>query len=586
MSEFCAILNFFISKTCTRDLWDTVKGCVCLKMFSWLNKDDKNRPELFDNVVEGLKKIYKNKLLPLEQAYQFHDFHSPQLEDPDFDAKPLILLVGQYSTGKTTFIKYLLERDFPGIRIGPEPTTDRFIAVMYDDKEGVIPGNALVVDPKKQFRPLSKFGNAFLNRFQCSLVNSPVLRGISIVDTPGILSGEKQRVDRGYDFTGVLEWFAERVDRIILLFDAHKLDISDEFRRSIEALRGHDDKIRIVLNKADMVDHQQLMRVYGALMWSLGKVLQTPEVARVYIGSFWDQPLRYDVNRRLFEDEEQDLFKDMQSLPRNAALRKLNDLIKRARLAKVHAYIISALRKDMPSVFGKEGKKKELIKNLGQIYEQLQREHHISPGDFPELKKMQDLLVHHDFTKFNLLKPRLLEVVDKMLAEDIARLMAQIPHEETISAQEPLIKGENGIQHTENNINHNSRGLVQGGAFEGVEDNVSPFGYKKGEGIDAGHGEPEWIVSKERYKYDSIFDTLGPIDGKVTGSAAKQEMVKSKLPNSVLGKIWKLSDIDKDGFLDADEFALAMHLIKVKLDGHDLPSELPEHLIPPSKRDF
>ena len=126
--------------------------------------------------------------------YVFLDF---SLQDADFEARPMVMLVGQYSTGKTTFIRYLLEHDFPGIRIGPEPTTDRFIAVMHEDNEGVIPGNALVVDPKKQFRPLSKFGNAFLNRFQCSNTNSPVLKGISIVDTPGILSGEKQRTDRG-----------------------------------------------------------------------------------------------------------------------------------------------------------------------------------------------------------------------------------------------------------------------------------------------------------------------------------------------------------------------------------------------------
>lgn len=530
-------------------------------MFSWLSKESKS-PELFDSIVEGLKTLYRTKLLPLESAYQFQDFHSPQLDDPDFDAKPMILLVGQYSTGKTTFIKYLLERDFPGIRIGPEPTTDRFIAVMHDEKEGVIPGNALVVDPKKQFRPLSKFGNAFLNRFQCSLVNSEVLKNLSIVDTPGILSGEKQRVDRGYDFTGVLEWFAERVDRIILLFDAHKLDISDEFRRAIEALRGHDDKIRIVLNKADGVDHQQLMRVYGALMWSLGKVLQTPEVARVYIGSFWDEALRHDTNRRLFEDEKQDLFRDLQSLPRNAALRKLNDLIKRARLAKVHAYIISALKAQMPTVFGKDGKKKELIKGLGAIYEQIQREHQISPGDFPDIKKMQEQLQHHDFTKFQLLRPRLLEVVDKMMSEDISQLMAQIPHEDESTVCKP----------------------VQGGAFDEMQDSISPFGYKRGEGIDAGHGEPDWVVDRNRHEYDALFESLGPVNGKVSGAAVKQEMVKSKLQNSVLSKIWKLSDVDKDGFLDGDEFALAMHLIRVKLDGHDIPTDLPDHLVPPSKR--
>jgi len=290
-------------------------------------------------------------------------------------------------------------------------------------------------------------------------------------------------------------------------------------------------------------------------------------VARVYIGSFWDQPLRYDINRRLFEAEEQDLFADLQSLPKNAALRKLNDLIKRARLAKVHAYIISSLRKDMPSVFGKEAKKKELIKNLDSLYSSLQREHQISPGDFPEIKKMQEQLVHHDFTKFHSLDKKLLERVDKMLAEDIAKLMAMIPLEEKQSRTE-------------------GSDLIEGGAFDGVMDSKTPFMYKGGEGINAGVGEVEWVIAKDRYKYDALFDNLNPIDGKVTGASAKSEMVKSKLPNNVLGKIWKLSDVDKDGMLDADEFALAMHLMNVKLDGNDLPSELPAHLVPPSKRGF
>lgn len=299
------------------------------------NDEARRTPQVFESVVDGLRNLYFKNLKPLEDCYLFTDFHSPAMTNPDFDAKPMVLLVGQYSTGKTTFIKYLLESDFPGIRIGPEPTTDSFIAVMHGDRDQVIPGNALIVDPRKQFRTLSSFGNAFLNRFYCSEMKNPVLESITIVDTPGILSGEKQSVARGYDFTEILKWFAERCDRIILLFDAHKLDISDEFQRGIEVLRDYDDKIRIVLNKADGITTQQLMRVYGALMWSLGKVINTPEVARVYIGSYWDQPLQIDDNRRLFEMEANDLFKDIQSLPKNAALRKLNDFIKRARLAKV-----------------------------------------------------------------------------------------------------------------------------------------------------------------------------------------------------------------------------------------------------------
>jgi len=124
---------------------------------------------------------------------------------------------------------------------------------------------------------------------------------------------------------------------------------------------------------------------------------------------------------------------------------------------------------------------------------------------------------------------------------------------------------------------------LQGGAFEGYSD--SPFGIGKGEGVDRrGDHADEWIVSRDRYKYDEIFDRLGPVDGKITGAVAKTELVKSRLPNSILGKVWKLSDLDHDGMLDADEFALAMYLTGIKLDGHDLPNDLPAHLVPPSKR--
>jgi hypothetical protein len=66
------------------------------------------------------------QIRPLEDAYKFGHFFSPLLSEGDFEAKPSVLLLGQYSTGKSTFIKYLLQQDYPGIHIGPEPTTDRW----------------------------------------------------------------------------------------------------------------------------------------------------------------------------------------------------------------------------------------------------------------------------------------------------------------------------------------------------------------------------------------------------------------------------------------------------------------------------
>uniref|UniRef100_A0A672PN49 EH domain-containing protein 3-like n=1 Tax=Sinocyclocheilus grahami TaxID=75366 RepID=A0A672PN49_SINGR len=497
-------------------------------MFSWLGTDDRRKkdPEVFQTVSEGLKKLYKTKLLPLEEHYKFHEFHSPALEDADFDNKPMVLLVGQYSTGKTSFIRYLLEQDFPGMRIGPEPTTDSFIAVMHGTMEGLIPGNALVMDPKKPFRKLNAFGNAFLNRFVCAQLPNPVL------------DGEKQRISRGYDFAAVLEWFAERVDRIILLFDAHKLDISDEFSEVIKAANEQ---------RASEVSLKEIMHYLSALRYRPNFLIRPIPITEK-MSRYGPIPIWWPIYRA-------SLFLWNKKYNLGGKQRSFAFV-----LSQVHAYIISSLKKEMPSVFGKENKKKELVNSLGEIYSRIEREHQISPGDFPNLKKMQEQLQAHDLNKFQPLKMKLLDTVDDMLGHDIAQLMVLVRQEET---QRP-------------------NQVVKGGAFEGTMN--GPFGHGYGEGAGEGIDEVEWVVARDKPMYDEIFYTLSPVNGKVTGANAKKEMVKSKLPNTVLGKIWKLADIDKDGLLDDEEFALANHLIKVKLEGHELPSELPAHLVPPSKR--
>jgi EH domain-containing protein 1 len=39
-------------------------------------------------VIDGLKRIYSQKVRPLEAAYKFDHFFSPLLNDSDFEAKP------------------------------------------------------------------------------------------------------------------------------------------------------------------------------------------------------------------------------------------------------------------------------------------------------------------------------------------------------------------------------------------------------------------------------------------------------------------------------------------------------------------
>jgi len=81
---------------------------------------------------------------------------------------------------------------------------------------------------------------------------------------------------------------------------------------------------------------------------------------------------------------------------------------------------------------------------------------------------------------------------------------------------------------------------------------------------------------------DKHFETLDPWrQGYIEGEAAVGFLSKSKLPPPVLAKIWDLADMNHDGKLTKEEFAVAMYLIRGKLAGNEVPNELPPSLIPP-----
>ncbi|KAH8094265.1 hypothetical protein JL720_4258 [Aureococcus anophagefferens] len=329
------------------------------------------------NLNEELRRVEKETALS--------SFYGEGYTEAELGAKPMVLVIGQYSTGKTTLISSLCGGDYDGAH-RPEPTTEKFVAVVGAPGH-TLPsskrGNYVSMMPELPFGGLSRYGQAFLGRFSASFFPEPnvpsLTQLVTFVDTPGVLSGEKQRVNRSYDLASVSRWFAERSELVLLLFDAHKLDISDEFRDIIAGLKGLEGRVRCVLNKADTVDNERLVRVYGALMFNVGKILQTPEVVRVFVGSFWDEPLA--------------LIDEIEGLVRSTAARKVDDLVRRGRLALVHVRLCQHLRDTYAPGFLRrlvvpgtaKRAKKRALDDLDVVFASVLRNYgdELSAGDFP-----------------------------------------------------------------------------------------------------------------------------------------------------------------------------------------------------------
>mmetsp|Transcript_7781 Transcript_7781/g.9360 ORF Transcript_7781/g.9360 Transcript_7781/m.9360 type:complete len:245 (+) Transcript_7781:51-785(+) len=241
----------------------------------------------------------------------------------------------------------------------------------------------------------------------------------------------------------------------------------------------------------------------------------------------------------------------LQSLPRNSAIRKINELVKRARLARVHAYIISSLKSQLPSFMGIKKKQEKLLNDLANQFQKISKEHSLPQGDFPNATRFRSILVNQDLSKFPKLSDKMMKKLNAALATEVPQLM------NLISATDQ-VKGT--VATTEAKKNEEENPFFQAGG--------------------------NWVVTpQQKQSYDEKFRSLNLNSaGLLAGDAAKQAFAESNLQHDVLFKVWSLADVSGTNSLNADEYALACHLINEVKFGKQLPAILPPNYVPPQMR--
>lgn len=242
-------------------------------------KDEKAAKTL----IKKLDKLLRSKMTPIYKRYSvsMQDVLTPLMW------KPLVLVIGNYSSGKSTFINELL--DMPVQRTGQAPTDDCF-TILTSPEEGEdeeeIPGGTIVTDERLPFGPLVPFGEKLFAHLRMKKVRSPILEKFAIIDTPGMLDSVTEK-DRGYDYLGVVGELARLADLIILMFDPHKAGTIKETYQAIRStLPGStgEDRVLYVMNRIDECDNvPDLVRSYGTLCWNLSQMTGRKDIPRIYL---------------------------------------------------------------------------------------------------------------------------------------------------------------------------------------------------------------------------------------------------------------------------------------------------------------
>jgi len=241
-----------------------------------------------ESLREELLNIVKKELNPLSEQLKYSQ--SPL--DDTIKWRPIVLILGNYSSGKSTLINELLGVDLQ--KTGQAPTDDSFTVITYDN-HGEIPlnedsrtwdGKTILNDSQYPFEHLKKHGQRFASHFLLKKIRQDFVHDIAIVDTPGMVDSVAER-DRGYNYQQVIGDFAKIADLILILFDPHKAGTIKEAYASLrDTLPGQtfEDRILFVLNRADeCATLNDLIRVYGTLSWNLSQMTGRKDIPPIYI---------------------------------------------------------------------------------------------------------------------------------------------------------------------------------------------------------------------------------------------------------------------------------------------------------------
>ncbi|KAL6258381.1 hypothetical protein P5V15_010336 [Pogonomyrmex californicus] len=265
-----------------------------------------------DIILRDLKRLYDNAIKPLETMYKYRDLSNRHFGDPEIFSKPLVLFMGPWSGGKSSIINYLLDIEYKpmSLRTGAEPSPAYFNIIMHGEEEEVLDGTQLAAD--WTFSGLQKFGQGLLDRLRGLRLDNKLLEKVNIVEIPGILEIRKQ-VQRLFPFNDACQWFIDRADIIFLVYDPAKLDVGPETEAILDQLKGREYQTRIILNKADQVKPEELMRVQGALIWNISPLMSSAEPPIMYSTSLWSLPYEAGAPTRLLYAQERAFLRDLRS---------------------------------------------------------------------------------------------------------------------------------------------------------------------------------------------------------------------------------------------------------------------------------